>query len=119
MFFCAMEEDPDMTGYALHRLVQMLPIMVLISILVYALLATMPDPLEGMLESNPDMTWEDYERLRELYCLDCPIHERYLAWAKRVVQGDFGYSRMYKIPVQVLVLPRLQNSLILSMTALI
>jgi len=97
----------------------MVPILVLISVLVFALLTSMPgDPLERMLEDNPNMTWEDYERLRKLYGLDDPIHIRYLKWASNVARGDLGYSRQYKIPVQNLVLPRLQNTLILSISAL-
>jgi peptide/nickel transport system permease protein len=97
----------------------MVPILVLISVLVFALLTSMPgDPLDRMLEDNPNMTWEEYLRLRELYGLDDPIHVRYLKWASNVVRGDLGYSRQYKIPVQNLVLPRLQNTLILSISAL-
>src|SRR5688572_26957144 len=96
--------EERMSRYVLHRFLQMMPIMVLISILVFALLTSMPgDPLDRMLEDNPDMTLEDYERLRALYCLDCPIHLRYVMWAGQVVQGNLGYSRQYKIPVQNLV----------------
>jgi peptide/nickel transport system permease protein len=98
----------------------MMPILVLISILVFALLTSMPgDPLDEMLENNPDMTWEEYQRLRDLYGLDDPIVIRYAKWAGMFAQGQLGYSRQYRIPVQNLVLPRLQNTLILSVTALV
>ena len=109
-----------MTKYIIHRLVQMVPILVLISILVFSLLTSMPgDPLDRMLEDNPDFTYEDYMRLRQIYGLDDPVYIRYFKWASQVVQGNLGYSRQYKIPVQNLVLPRLQNTLILSISALI
>ncbi len=109
-----------MLKYILHRLVQMIPILMLISILVFALLTAMPgDPLDEMLENNPDLTQEDIDQLRKLYHLDDPIVMRYVGWASQVVQGQLGYSRQYKIPVQNLVLPRLQNTLILSITALV
>jgi len=50
-----------MTKYLIHRVVQMIPILVLISVLVFALLTSMPgDPLDRMLEDNPDFTFEDY-----------------------------------------------------------
>jgi len=98
----------------------MVPILVLISVLVFALLTSMPgDPLDRMLEDNPDFTFEDYQRLRAIYGLDDPIYIRYFKWASQVVQGQLGYSRQYKIPVQNLVLPRLQNTLILSISSLI
>jgi peptide/nickel transport system permease protein len=109
-----------MTKYVLHRLVQMIPILVLISVLVFGLLTSMPgDPLDRMLEDNPDFTFEDYMRLRAIYGLDDPIYIRYFKWASQVLQGQLGYSRQYKIPVQNLVLPRLQNTLILSVSALL
>jgi peptide/nickel transport system permease protein len=104
----------------IHRIVQMIPILVLLSVLVFSLLTSMPgDPLDRMLEDNPDFTFEDYMRLRQIYGLDDPVYIRYFKWASQVVQGQLGYSRQYKIPVQNLVLPRLQNTLILSITALI
>ncbi len=108
-----------MFKYIVHRLVQMLPILLLISVLVFALLTSMPgDPLETMLTDNPDISYEQYVELRKLYGLDDPIYVRYFRWASQVLQGQLGYSRQYKIPVQNLVLPRLQNTLILSMSAL-
>lgn len=109
-----------MLKYILHRAVQMIPIIVLISVLVFGLLTSMPgDPLDRMLEDNPDFTFEDYQRLRAIYGLDDPVYIRYFKWASQVAQGQLGYSRQYKIPVQNLVLPRLQNTLILSISALI
>jgi peptide/nickel transport system permease protein len=109
-----------MTKYILHRVFQMIPILVLVSVLVFSLLTSMPgDPLDRMLEDNPDFTFEDYMRLRAIYGLDDPVYVRYFKWAGQVVQGNLGYSRQYKIPVQNLVIPRLNNTLILSISALI
>jgi peptide/nickel transport system permease protein len=109
-----------MLKYMINRVVQMIPILVLVSVLVFALLTSMPgDPLDQMLENNPDFTYEDYMRLRALYGLDDPVYVRYFKWASQVAQGQLGYSRQYKIPVQNLVGPRLMNTLILSISALI
>jgi peptide/nickel transport system permease protein len=106
--------------YILHRVFQMIPILVLVSVLVFALLTSMPgDPLDRMLEDNPDFTYEDYMRLRSIYGLDDPVYIRYFKWAGQVITGNLGYSRQYKIPVQNLVIPRLNNTLILSIGALI
>jgi peptide/nickel transport system permease protein len=108
------------TKYILHRMFQMIPILVLLSVIVFALLTSMPgDPLDRMLEDNPDFTFEDYMRLRAIYGLDDPVYIRYFKWSGQVIQGNLGYSRQYKIPVQNLVLPRLQNTLILSIGALV
>jgi peptide/nickel transport system permease protein len=109
-----------MFKYVSHRILQMVPILVLISILVFALLTSMPgDPLDQMLEDNPDIGWEQYEEMRKFYGLDDPIVIRYARWAGAFAQGQLGYSRQYRIPVQNLVVPRLQNTLILSVSALV
>ena len=109
-----------MSKYILHRVFQMIPLLVLVSVLVFSLLTSMPgDPLDRMLEDNPDFTYEDYMRLRSIYGLDDPVYIRYFKWAGQVLQGNLGYSRQYKIPVQNLVLPRLNNTLILSIMALV
>jgi peptide/nickel transport system permease protein len=109
-----------MFKYVSHRLLQMAPILLLISILVFALLTSMPgDPLDEMLENNPDISYEQYLELRKYWGLDEPIVIRYAKWAGAFAQGQLGYSRQYRIPVQNLVLPRLQNTLILSVTALV
>src|SRR5581483_6232404 len=108
-----------MLRYAINRIIGMVPILVLISVLVFALLTSMPgDPLDQMLQNNPDFTYEDYMRLRAIYGLDDPVYVRYFKWAGQLVRGNLGYSRQYKIPVQNLVGPRLQNTLILSVTSL-
>jgi peptide/nickel transport system permease protein len=109
-----------MYKYLVHRVLQMIPILLLISILVFALLTSMPgDPLDTMLDENPDMTYAQYLELRRYYGLDDPIVIRYAKWAGAFASGNLGYSRQYRIPVQNLVLPRLQNTLILSVSALV
>lgn len=109
-----------MTRYILHRIFQMIPILMLLSVLVFALLTSMPgDPLDRMLEDNPDFTYEDYLRLRAIYGLDDPFYVAYFKWAAQVAQGNLGYSRQYKIPVQNLVGPRLQNTMVLTVIAFV
>ena len=109
-----------MGKHALHRIFQMIPLIVLVSVLAFALLKSMPgDPLDRMLEDNPDFTYEDYLRLRAIYGLDDPFYVAYFKWATQVAQGNLGYSRQYKIPVQNLVLPRLQNTMVMTIIAFV
>jgi peptide/nickel transport system permease protein len=67
-----------------------------------------------MIASNPEIRPEDIARLRELYGADRSVFSKYSSWLGSAVQGDFGYSRTYKIPVVELLKPRLFNTLILS-----
>ncbi|MBI4213141.1 MAG: ABC transporter permease [Chloroflexi bacterium] len=109
-----------MGRFILHRILQMLPIIVLVSILAFALLKSMPgDPLDRMFENNPDFTYEDYVRLRALYGLDDPFYVAYFKWASQALQGNLGYSRQYRVPAQDLILPRLQNTMTLTIISFI
>ena len=108
-----------MQRYLVRRLDQMVPLLVLISMLVYGLLRAMPgDPLYAMLREVPSTTAEDYERLRSLYGLDEPVAVQYAKWVWQFVQGRPGYSRYLGMPVMDIVLPRLANTLILTLIAI-
>ena len=77
------------------------------------------DPVDIMASSNPKITSDDIARLRKLYGLDKPAYERYYNWLKEVAQGELGYSRMYKVPVEEVIGHRLINTFFLSMGALL
>lgn len=75
-----------------RRLAQALPLLLLISVVVFALLHAAPGgPLAIFLE-NPNVRPEDIERLRRSLGLDRPLPVQYLAWLKGFVVGDWGYS---------------------------
>src|SRR5262249_40385838 len=69
--------------------------------------------------ADPRMTAADAQRLKALYGLDKPLHERYLVWAGRALQGEFGYSRIQAKPVLDVILPRLGNTIALMLSALL
>ncbi|MBC7083620.1 MAG: ABC transporter permease [Firmicutes bacterium] len=60
---------------------------------------------------------EAIARLRAYYHLDDPLPVRYLYWLKSVLQGDWGYSSTYKVPVKDLVVSRMPNTLLLTVSA--
>lgn len=109
-----------MTRYLARRILEMIPLLFLLSLLLFAALTSMPgDPLRSMLEELPKMTPEEYRRLRDLYGLDDPIHVGYLKWLWQVLSGNFGYSKEYHLPVWELIGGRLWNTLILTVTAFV
>jgi peptide/nickel transport system permease protein len=77
------------------------------------------DPVELMAMSNPKIRPEDVERLKKLYGLDLPVYTRYFNWLGEFVQGNFGYSRTYRVPVMEIMGERLLNTFYLSFSALI
>jgi len=83
-----------------------LPLLLLVSALVFLLLQAVPGgPLAAYLE-NPNVRPEDIERLRVAMGLDAPVSVQYLRWLSAFVQGDWGYSYADGRPVLQRVLER-------------
>lgn len=109
-----------MSRFIVGRIAQALLVMVVMSVVIYALIGLMPgDPIDLMISADPNMTSADAALLREIYGLDQPLYRRYLAWLGNAVQGDLGYSRLFGQPVLQVLLPALGNTLILMATAFI
>lgn len=102
-----------MLTFIARRLVQSAIILIVISILLFWLINSIPGGLMTAYEENPDFSVEDKARIAAKYGLDDPIHVRYLKWAGRLLQGDWGTSFTSKRPVMTEILERLPNTLIL------
>ena len=103
-----------MIRFTAIRLVEIAAMLVLMSFVIYALIGLMPgDPIDLMMGADPHLTSADLARLKQLYGVDRPLFERYLAWAHAALSGDLGYSRLFSAPVTTTLLPRLGNSMIL------
>ena len=103
-----------MIRFLLGRLAQMLTVLLVMSFVIYGLIGLMPgDPIDLMISANPNLTPADAVRLKALYGLDRPIHERYLAWLGDALRGEFGYSRLYARPVLEVLAGPLRNTVLL------
>src|SRR5438309_7022933 len=106
--------------YIVKRLFQTIPLLLVISALIFTLLYLMPgDPLYRMLEGIPNLRPEDYERLRRLYGFDAPIYVQYGKWLWQLLQLNPGYSREYGQPVFDIIWPALKNTLVLTVAAVV
>lgn len=103
-----------MGSYVLQRLFQSVIVLLVMSFVVYGLIGLMPgDPIDVMINSDPNLTPADAARLKALYGLDKPIWERYLNWLSAALSGDFGYSRVFSRPVPEVMMPHLWRTMIL------
>jgi peptide/nickel transport system permease protein len=100
-----------MTRYLIRRLLQTVPIIVLISIIVFVLIQLTPGGPMAAFEENPNLTPADLARLEEQLGLNQPIHVKYLQWAAKIVQGDWGFSQTSRRPVLEEIGARLPNTL--------
>ncbi|AVK98086.1 ABC transporter permease [Lysinibacillus sphaericus] len=108
-----------MLQYTLRRLLGMIPLLLLISLVVFFLAKMMPgDPFAG--EIDPSNTNPQYiEEMREKLGYNDPIIVQYGRWMANFVQGDFGKSTVYKKPAVEVIAQRIPNTLFLAITSLI
>ena len=90
---------------------QAIPLLIVISMVVFGLISLAPGGPTSAFEENPNLTSEDIARLEEQLGLNRPVHERYLAWAGRIIVGDWGYSNATRRPVLTEIGERLPNTL--------
>jgi peptide/nickel transport system permease protein len=108
-----------MLKYSLRRLLGMLPMLLLISIVVFTLAKLMPgDGLSG--EIDPNNTDPQYiEEMRQKLGYYDPLPVQYFNWISDFVQGDFGQSTRFKIPVADVIMEKVPNTLMLGGTAIL
>jgi len=95
-----------------RRIARIVPIVVLISIVTFALLHLAPGGPAGMLSGGARATDSDLARIRENLGLDKPIAVQYLLWFKKVFLNlDFGTSYTTGEPVARMILERLPATL--------
>jgi len=128
-----------MTRYIIRRLLQAIPLLFIISIILFMLMLNMGDPVTtmgGRTVTRP----QDRERLRRQLGLDKPIPVQYLYWLvgndwtkidlngdgipdtpgirRGVLRGDFGTSLVNRgEPVLQVISDRLPNTLLLMVTS--
>ena len=84
-----------------------LPSLLGISVILFTVLALAPgDPFED-LASNPSVPPEVRMALRAQFGLDDPIWQRYLLWISSMLKGDWGFSFVSRLNVDVLIWQRL------------
>jgi peptide/nickel transport system permease protein len=101
-----------MVRYLARRLVQTVPLLLLISIIGFGIIQLTGDPLAAYTMETA-LSGEDIARLRAYYGLDQPVYVQYLNWLGNLARGDWGTSYVAHRPVLDLILQRLPNTLML------
>jgi peptide/nickel transport system permease protein len=106
-----------MARFLVRRLAAAIPVLVLVTAGVFALLHLTPgDPIDVMMAESVDATVK--EHLRRELGLDRPIAVQYVAWMGRLLRGDLGRSIRNGEPVIENVGRRLRPSLELAFLAM-
>jgi len=97
--------------YIIRRVLIAIPTLIVISFVIYAILALAPiDPL-SQFGADPRVPPEVRERIREALGLNQPWPIRYVKWMTSMFRADFGVSFMSHSPVIELIKQRLPNTL--------
>lgn len=112
-----------MFRYIVRRILLMVPTLLAISVLVFIIIELPPgDYIESYIAqveaqgeaANPELL----DFLREQYGFDRPAYERYFQWVAGMVQGDFGFSFEYHLPVSEVVGDRLFLTILISVATI-
>ena len=107
-----------MTAFILRRLGTLVPMLLAVTLLVFALMSLAPGdfltPVKAQRDINPALIAE----LQKSFGLDRPWYEQYLRWLGNILRLDFGYSWTYKVPVAELIAQRAPATILLSLCSL-
>lgn len=128
-----------MGRYVIRRLLQAIPLLLILSMILFVLIMNMGDPLIAFAGRNGQVKGKDRVRLMRQLGLDQPLYVQYLVWLvgndwtkidedgdgvpetygtrRGVLRGDLGTSVVTKQPVTQMIWERMPNTLLLMVTA--
>ncbi|WP_413740201.1 ABC transporter permease [Sodalis sp. RH14] len=105
-----------MVWYALHRLLALIPVLLVVAVVVFCLVHLAPgDPVLVVLGN--DARPEDVLAMRARLGLNRPLVEQFWLWFSRILQGDLGYSLFMRESVITLFMQHLKPTLSLALLA--
>jgi len=108
-----------MISYVLRRILVAIPLLLVISLLTFVLIQMAPGNFFDTLRMDPQISEATISHYEKLYHLNAPVMMQYGYWLKSLLRLDLGYSFFYNIPVGKIILSRLFNTFILSLTGLL
>lgn len=106
-------------GYVLRRIGYSVLVLVAVSVASFGLIELAPGEFFDELRLNPRIAPETVAGLREQYGLTAPPVTRYVRWLTAVGHGDLGFSLAYHTEVSALLWVRAQNTLLLTIPAMV
>jgi peptide/nickel transport system permease protein len=110
--------------YIAYRLLAAIPTLFLISALVFVIIELPPGDyfetyVAELQAQGETVDPKKIEYLKQEYGFDQPLIERYFTWVGGMLQGDFGYSFEYELPVSDVVGNRLWLTILVSTVTII
>lgn len=106
-----------MASFILKRLAGVIPILFIVSILVFLFIHFIPgDP--ARLVAGKEATLEDIQKIRTELGLDKPLWEQYITYMSNLFKGDLGTSLKTDLPVSEMLASRIMPTLWLTLFSL-
>ncbi|MDH2051352.1 ABC transporter permease [Achromobacter marplatensis] len=107
-----------MPGFLLKRLFSVIPVLVVVAIIVFAMLRLTPgDP--AAIIAGDGATSAQIDEIRKNMGLDKSIPDQFSIWVGRLAQGDLGTSLISDAPVSSLIADRIGPSIALSLSTIV
>ena len=110
-----------MLKYTFYRVLQLIPVWILLSIVVFAIVHALPgDAIDALVPPDAASNPATRAALEKELGLDKPIYIQYLKWLERIVlHGDFGKSITTRRTISVEIFKRLPATIYLAVTAVL
>lgn len=115
-----------MLKYLIKRLISLIPVVFIISVILFGMLHAMPgDPVLMLMpiDNQTQLKEGEFERIyaetEKKFGFDQPIPVQYGRWVLQTLSGDLGFSTQQKKPVVDVVAQPMRNSVILNVGATI
>lgn len=108
-----------MLVYILNRILQLIPVVFVLSVLVFGFVHALPgDVIDSLAGDEAAEDPEVRAALEKEFGLDKPVYVQYAVWAGKVLQGDFGKSLVTRRPVSVELLERIPATVYLAVVGI-
>lgn len=115
-----------MFKYLLKRLLSLIPVVIIISIMLFSFVKMMPgDPVRMMLGGSgtsikdPVQYEKAYDALHKKLGLDKSLPEQYVRWVTTTAQGELGYSTSHNKPVVDVIARPMKNTVVINVVSII
>jgi peptide/nickel transport system permease protein len=108
-----------MFNYVVRRTLQAVPLLIVISFILFMILHLAPGGGLGPYLQNPHITAADIVRLKHNLGYDKPLAVQYVLWLGHIVRGDFGYSNSNSESVFSAIVERLPATLTLMVSSFV
>ena len=109
-----------MLKYTFYRVLQLIPVWILLSIVVFAIVHALPgDAIDALVPPDAASNPATRAALEKELGLDKPIYIQYLKWLGESCHGDFGRSITTRRTISVEIFKRLPATIYLAVTAVL